>query len=79
LSSQETLSRFREKAKTFPVEVLDRDLAELSGDIQFLDAQIDVDLGSYKPEQLEKAIEKTTLLKLKAEIIVLELKSREKT
>jgi len=69
----EDLALFRQKAKALSVESLDKDLAELSYDIQFLDAQLNADLQSYAPVELARATEKISLLRQKAEIIVLEL------
>lgn len=75
-NKESELITFQLTTERLSTEDLDRDFAELSSDIQFLDAQIASDLETYSTEELERAIAKTALLKLKAEIIVLEMKKR---
>jgi len=69
------LYSFREKIRKTPSELLERDLAELLNDIQFLEAQVDCDIGSYSMKELEKAKEKIAKLKQKADIIKFELQN----
>jgi len=59
-------------------EELDRDLAEITNDIQFLEEQLECDLASYSLEQLTKAQEKVAGFKKKADLIRVELERREK-
>lgn len=59
-----------------PSEDIDRDLAELSHEIDFLDEQVRVDLESYSPEQLTRASGKIAHLRQKAEILRIELDGR---
>jgi len=67
------LYSFHERVRNTPFELLERDLPELLNDIQFLEAQLDCDIGSYSPAELEKAKEKIAKLKQKADIIKSEL------
>jgi len=55
---------------------LDRDLAELSHEIEFLDEQVRVDIESYSPEQLAEAWGKIAYLKQRADILKVELDRR---
>ena len=55
---------------------LDRDLAEITNEIQFLEDQLQCDLGSYSPEQLMRGREKIADFKKKAESIQVELERR---
>jgi hypothetical protein len=73
---QRELISFQEITKSLPTETLDRDLAEISYDIDFLKAQVSAEIGNYTPAGLEKASEKIFLLKQKAEIAKLELLKR---
>ena len=57
-------------------EELDRDLAELNHEIQFLEEQMRVDIGSYPPAELERANAKIVHFKQKAEILKMEISSR---
>ena len=59
-----------------PLDELGRDLAEVSMDLAFLEAQLGVDIGSYSPKELEKANGKISYLKQRAEILKIELSRR---
>jgi hypothetical protein len=59
-----------------PSDELERDFAEVSMDILFLEAQITADLGSYFPKELEKANGKIACVKQRAEILKIELSRR---
>ena len=58
-------------------EELDRDLAEITLDCEFLDAQVQSDLGSYSAAELMMAQEKISHFKRKAGAIRMELETRE--
>jgi len=72
---QELLSLRREVVNLSP-RVLDRDLAENSIEIQFLEDQIRLDVGSYSADELRKANSKVSRLKRRAEIFKIELERR---
>ena len=55
---------------------LDLDLAEISNNVLFLEEQLQADLASYTPEQLEAAYAKISQLKQRSEILGMELDSR---
>ena len=57
-------------------EELDRDYAEITMDIQFLEDQVRCELERYSPEALTAAKEKINGLKKKAETIQSELEKR---
>lgn len=62
-----------ESKKALSIQLLDKDLAELSYDIQFLDAQVNADVKSYAPRDHPRATAKISFLRQKSKIIVLEL------
>jgi hypothetical protein len=66
----------RERARTLSMEELDRDHAEICAEIDFLDSQIQCDLGNYSPVQLLAAQGKIAHFKQKAEILKIELDER---
>ena len=66
----------RERAQTLSSTELDRDLAELSIEIAFLENQVQADLGSYSSEDLELAYEKISHFRQRAEILRVELSKR---
>jgi len=55
---------------------LDRDLAEVSLEVNFLEEQVRADFGSYSPVALLRAKEKISLFNQKAEILNIELRRR---
>lgn len=67
------LASLREKAQKLPPQLLDRDLAEVSIEIQFLEAQIRADPDSYTADQLARAHTKIARFKKRAEILKTEL------
>jgi len=73
--NQELLS-LQAKVLDLPLDELGRDLAEVSIDLAFLEAQLSVDIGSYSPKELERANEKVSYLKQRAEILKIELSRR---
>jgi hypothetical protein len=74
--NREELQTLQAEIQNLPLENIDRDLAELSHEIEFLEAQVEVDLGSYSPEQLARAYGKIAHLKRRAEILKIELNTR---
>jgi len=64
----EDLEFFREKAKNTKPDKLESDLAELFEEIQFMIAQVEADVGSYTPADLERFKEKILRLRKKAEV-----------
>jgi hypothetical protein len=71
------LISFRKEVQGLSSEILDRDLAELSNDIEFLEIQVDSDPGGYTLKELHSAREKISGLREKAEICRAELRNRE--
>ena len=69
----EDLDTFRQKVKNASSQQLEKDLAGISGDVEFLNAQVEADLRSYSPVELEKSEEKISRLRQKADIIKFEL------
>jgi hypothetical protein len=67
---------FQQRATTLAIEILDKDLAELLLDIEFVEAQVQVETGKYTPSDLAIAEEKISLLRRKAEIARLEISRR---
>jgi len=72
------LVALQRKAKTLTKEELDRDLAEISGDIHFLERQIEADLNSYSSNELLVARGRIAHLKRMAELLEAELVLRNK-
>jgi len=70
------LATLQEKVQKFTKEELDRDIAELSNDIDFLESQVEADLGSFSPEELTTAYGKIDRRKQKLEILKVELAKR---
>jgi hypothetical protein len=70
------LISLREKAHNLPLFELDRDVVEISIEIEFLEIQVECDLGSYTPKDLLAAYEKISHYKQKAEILKTELANR---
>jgi len=66
----------RKKAQGLPIQELDRDVAELSNDIKFLESQLKEDLASYSSEELSIAHRKIANYKLKLEILEAEITQR---
>ena len=66
----------QKKAQTLTVEELNRDVAELSNDINFLESQVQADLTSYSSEELTIALRKIAYRKRKLEILEAELTQR---
>lgn len=77
-NKDEELSKFSKIVSNFSIAELDRDLAEAKNDIEFLEFQIKVDLGSYAPEDLEAARARIDLLKRKVDILEREIANRTK-
>ena len=59
-------------------EELDRDFAEVSLEIEFLEAQVQSELESYSPVALKHAENKILVLKRKAENLKNEIEMRKK-
>jgi hypothetical protein len=76
-AESEDLVANRNKAKKTPTGRLEIDLAELWNEIQFMVAQIDAEFESYSPADLERAKEKISTLRRKAEAAKDELAKRE--
>jgi hypothetical protein len=72
---QELVS-LRQRVKRLPAQELDRDLGEVSNDIQFLEDQIRFDIESYDTDELEQAYAKIAHIKQRAEILKTELNRR---
>jgi len=70
------LLNLQRKAQTLTKDELDRDLAELSNDIDFLERQIRADLASYSPEELSAAHRMIACINQKVEILKIELAKR---
>lgn len=62
--------------RNLSLEELDRDLAEIACEIDFLEAQLSCDLRSYSPEALMEAREKISRFKKRAQILDIELGKR---
>ena len=60
-------------------QVLDRDLAEFSIEIQFLEDQIRLDIERYSADELTRAYSKISHFKRRAEIFKIELDRRNQT
>jgi len=61
---------------TLPTDVIDRDLAEISHEISFLEAQVSADPGSYSEAGLKMAGARISRFKRKSEILKAELARR---
>jgi len=70
------LISLQEKARTLSDDLLDRDIAEISTEIDFLEEQVRVDLRSYSPKSLEEAHRRIAHFKQRAEILKIELARR---
>jgi len=70
---------YRTKTGRLSTEELDRDFAEISAEVDFLEEQVRCDFGSYSPKVLMMAREKISLYKKKAEILKIELGKRRNT
>jgi len=67
---------FQKKARSLTVEELDRDVAELSNDVKFLESQLQADLTSYSSAELAIAQRKIANRKRRLEILEAELTQR---
>jgi hypothetical protein len=72
----EELLSLQAKVQNLPSDQLDREFAELSVEISFLQDQIQADVGSYGTDDLAKAQEKINHYKRRSEIIKIELDRR---
>jgi len=72
------LDETRSDVQRLQTAELERSIAEIKHDINFLEDQIDNDLASYSPIALEKAKLRIQLAKRKAEIMIGEYEKREK-
>jgi hypothetical protein len=72
------LISFRKSAESKTVNELDRDLAELKEEINFLEEQLRADSRSYSPIKLKSAVEKISHFKKRAEILEDEMTRRTK-
>jgi hypothetical protein len=70
------LRTLRSKLRNVSSEILDRDLSEMSQEIEFLEEQVRADLTDYLPADIERATEKITHLKSKADVFKIELDKR---
>jgi len=70
------LSRFKTEILKLSMEIVDRDLAEVSRDISFVDEQLKTDLQGYSTEELRRAFEKVSALKRKRDLLKEELAAR---
>lgn len=75
-TSDRVLMSFQQEIESHRPEILDRDLAEVLLEIQFLLDQIASNIAGYSQADLEKATLKVSLLRRKAEIARLELRKR---
>jgi len=62
-----------------PIEELDRNFAELCNDVDFLEAQVNCDLGSFSPKDLHDANERISGLKKQRNLMKIELEKRQKS
>jgi hypothetical protein len=70
------LESLRAKLHGFSTEELDRDLAEIAHEIEFLSEQVKADIDSYASTELERANQKISSFKQRAEILKIELSRR---
>ncbi|MFI5420272.1 MAG: hypothetical protein ACHQ1H_04840 [Nitrososphaerales archaeon] len=66
----------KKKARDLSTEEIDRELAELSFDIGFLEEQVKHDMESYSTKGLKDAHDKIAVLKRKAQIFEMELRRK---
>ena len=69
---------FRRRMQGLSAAELDRDLVDLCADVEFLESQIECDLGSYSPSELVTAHEKVSKFKIRREILKMELENRQR-
>ena len=77
-SMSKELAQTRSEVQKILTSNLERDIAEIKNDINFLEDQVKYDLGSYTPEALGRAKARIELTKRKAEIMMEEYEKREK-
>ena len=70
LSEEEAL---RQKLHSMTMAEVDRDLAEISTEVMFLQEQVKCDFKSYSPEDLTYAYEKIAHLKRTVEILTIKM------
>jgi len=70
------LTKFSEQVRNRPVEELERDVAELSFEIELLETQLRVGLKEYSPKDLQEGYAKIALLRKKLELMKLEFKRK---
>jgi hypothetical protein len=66
----------KKKVRDLSTEEIDRELAELSFDIGFLEEQVKYDMESYSTKGLKDAHDKIAVLKRKARIFETELRRK---
>ena len=71
--SETDLALLHERARNLSSDELDRELADLSNEVEFLEKQLECDIGSYTTQALERANQKVSKFKLRAEILKVEL------
>ena len=69
--STQQIEQFQLDIKSEPPHELERDLAEITFEVSFMEAQVKSEIG-YTPAELEIANEKISVLKRKAVILKLE-------
>jgi hypothetical protein len=74
---QKELELLQAEIHGISTEALDRDIAEFSIDVRFLESQVQADFPYYSPENLEKAKKKIHHIRQKIEILKIELDSRQ--
>jgi hypothetical protein len=67
---------FLRTLRVLSFQELDRDIAEISIEIRFMEEQMKTDFARYSPEDTLRASEKISLLTKKAEIMKIELEKR---
>jgi hypothetical protein len=77
-TAQEELDETKSDIERLPTPELERSIAEIKHDINFLEDQVNCDLASYSPLALERAKLRIELTKRKAEIMIGEYEKREK-
>jgi hypothetical protein len=73
----EDILSLQARASSIPLAQLDLDYVELSNDIDFLEAQVKYDMGSYDKKGLEASYAKINHYKQRAEVLRIELARRE--
>jgi hypothetical protein len=63
------LLMLQEKVHNLPSRLLDRDLAEVSIEIQFLEDQVKADIEYYSTQELKRAKAKISRFKKRADIL----------